>query len=93
MSMLIPLRSLLLKILEGLKLPANFKPSINCQIFEDNSGALKLATKPKITNQTKYFLVKWHFFWSHLCNGLISMIHKIDTQQQHADYLTKGPNS
>ena len=91
MRTLIPLRSLLLEILEGLKLPSNFKSSINCRVFEDNNGALQLATKQKITNRTKYFLVKWHFFWSHVRDGSIS-IHKIDTQEQRADYLTKGLN-
>ena len=91
MRTLLPLRSLLKEVLAVLKLPAEFDSTINCRVFEDNNGALLLATKQRITNRTKYFLVKWHFFWSHVRDGSID-IRKIDTQSQRADYLTKGLN-
>ena len=91
MRTLIPLRSLLLELIYGLNLPDQLKSSISCRVFEDNNGALTLATKQCITNRTKYFLVKWHFFWSHVREGTIE-IHKIDTHSQRADYLTKGLN-
>ena len=91
MRTLLPLRSILLEVLSILKLPDNFKSTINCRVFEDNNGALLLATKQRITNRTKYFLVKWHFFWGHVRDGSID-IQKIDTQNQRADYLTKGLN-
>ena len=89
MRTLLPLRSLLLEVLTVLKLPTDFDATVNCRVFEDNNGALLLATKQRITNRTKYFLVKWHFFWSHVRDGSIH-IQKIDTQSQRADYLTKG---
>jgi hypothetical protein len=91
MRTLIPLRSLLSELITGLNLPQQLKSSISCRVFEDNNGALTLATKQRITNRTKYFLVKWHFFWSHVRDGTIQ-IHKIDTKEQRADYLTKGLN-
>ena len=91
MRTLLPLRSLLIEVTNGLKLPTNFTSTISCSVFEDNNGALLLATKQRITNRTKYFLVKWHFFWSYVRNGTVE-IHKIDTQSQRADYLTKGLN-
>jgi hypothetical protein len=43
-------------------------------VFEDNNGALLLTTKQLITNQTKNFLAKWHFFWSYVQNGDIDVL-------------------
>ena len=91
MRTLLPLRSMLLEIADALRLPPQFKSTIQCRVFEDNNGALLLATKQRITNRTKYFLVKWHFFWSHVQSGEIDIL-KIDTKEQWADYLTKGLN-
>ena len=91
MRTLIPLRYMLVELVSILLLPAIFKSTIRCRVFEDNNGALLLATKQRITNRTKYFLVKWHFFWSHVQSGEID-IEKIDTKEQWADYLTKGLN-
>ena len=69
MRTLLPLRSLLGEFVNELKLPPDFKSTISCRVFEDNNGALLLATsKQRITNRTKYFLVKWHFFWRHVTN-------------------------
>ena len=89
MRTLLPLRALLLEVLTVLKLPTEFSSSISCRVFEDNNGALLLATKQRITNRTKYFLVKWHFFWSYVRDGTVT-VHKVDTLDQLADYLTKG---
>ena len=91
MRTLLPLRSMLIEVIGGLNLPSQFKSTIQCRVFEDNNGALLLATKQRITNRTKYFLVKWHFFWSHVQSGEIDVL-KIDTKEQWADYLTKGLN-
>lgn len=91
MRTLLPLKSMLSEIVVALNLPPQFKSTIRCRVFEDNNGALLLATKQRITNRTKYFLVKWHFFWSHVQNGEVVVL-KIDTKEQWADYLTKGLN-
>ena len=56
--------------------------------FEDNNGALELATAPKIRPRTKHIAVKYHHFRSHVQNGSIK-IKAIDTTQQQADLLTK----
>ena len=63
-------------------------------VFEDNNGALTLATLPCITPQSKFFAVKLHFFKEHVKteanpNGHIH-IQKIDTKDQLADVFTKG---
>ena len=65
--------------------------TIKCQVFEDNNGALLLAVNQRITNRTKYFQVKWHFFWQHVRDGTVAIV-KVDTQEQWADFLTKGLN-
>ena len=39
---------------------------IQARVFEDNQGALYLATNQRITDRTKYFHTKWHHFWSHV---------------------------
>ena len=91
MRTLLSLRSLHTEVVAALRLPPQFKSTIRCRVFEDNNGALLLATKQRITNRTKYFLVKWHFFWSHVSNGDVAVL-KIDTKEQWADYLKKGLN-
>ena len=63
-------------------------------VFEDNNGALTVATMPKITPQSKFFAVKLHFFKEHVRtdanpDGEV-VIHKIETDKQLADIMTKG---
>ena len=89
MRTLLPLRDLLGEICKELTLPPDFKSTIRCRVFEDNNGALLLANSQRLTNCTKYFLVKWHFFWSYVKTGAVQVV-KIDTKEQKADYLTKG---
>ena len=50
-------------------------------VFEDNNGALTVATLPRITPQSKFFADNPH--------GEIE-IHKIETNNQLADIMTKG---
>jgi hypothetical protein len=89
MRTLLPLRAMLLELIDSLRLPDALTSTVKCRVFEDNNGALLLATNQQITNRTKYFQVKWHFFWSHVRDGTIAII-KVDTQEQWADMLTKG---
>ena len=39
---------------------------LHLTIFEDNNGALALATAPKLTPRTKHIAVKYHFFKEHI---------------------------
>ena len=89
MRALLPLLALLKEVIKALLLPYNYRASIRARVFEDNNGALLLATNQRLTNRTKYFLVKWHFFWSYVKSGVVQVL-KIDTKEQRADYLTKG---
>jgi len=61
---------------------------VKCKVFEDNSGALTIATLPKILPHTKYFNTKYLPFREYLEQGKIS-IHSVSTKDQIADLLTK----
>jgi hypothetical protein len=97
MRSVIPIRELTLEVLSHLDLPKNLQTvakSLTTTIHEDNNSALTLATKQQVTSRTKHYLVKWHFFWSHVKSesnpdGTIEVKH-VDTKFQKADYLTKG---
>lgn len=69
-------------------------PKIHCKVFEDNSGALEMATVHKFRPRTKHLGTKWHFFRSFVTSGAKGgdmgiSIHKISTELQPADTLTK----
>ena len=60
-------------------------------IYEDNSSALNMALKQKITSRTKHWCVKYHFFWSYINeDDNNTKCECINTEFQKADYLTKG---
>jgi hypothetical protein len=48
--------------------------TIHARVFEDNNGAYLLATNLCITHCTKYYLVKWHFFWNAIHNGEVTVL-------------------
>ena len=66
-------------------------PTIKCQVFEDNSGALEMATNHKFRPRTKHLCVKLHHFRDYVSRGEI-IIKKINTALQLGDYLTKLVN-
>ena len=91
---IIPLRSLISEVLGYLKLPDSAS-EMHCTVFEDNQGAYLLATNQRLSPRTKYFNVKYHFFWSYVYNentnpGGWLLIVKCPTDKMNADYLTKG---
>jgi hypothetical protein len=67
------------------------KAEIHCKVFEDNSGALEIARNPKYRPRTKHLNCRLHHFRGYVEDKKIS-IHKIDTKEQLADYLTKPLN-
>ena len=64
------------------------QPVISCTLFEDNAGALQLATTHKTCPPTKHLALKYHHFCSHISLGLI-LILPINTFEQLADIFTK----
>ena len=91
---LLPLKRLVKTIAKVVTGDENVQVTTKSDVFEDNNGALTVATLPRITPQSKFFAVKLHFFREHVKtesnpNGEI-LIHKIETVNQLADIMTKG---
>ncbi len=85
---MLPIRRMIESAL-ALQLPSTLQATIHADVLKDNNGALLLATNHRITSRTKYLLVKWHFFWSHINYG-DAKVSKVPTELQDADYFTKG---
>ena len=64
------------------------RSTIRCRVFEDNSGALEMATVHKYRPRTKHINVKYHHFRDYVTRGEV-VIKPINTKQQPADILTK----
>ena len=64
------------------------KTKVHCKVFEDNSGAIEIAREDKYRPRTKHLNIRLHHFRTYIENGSIS-IHKIDSEDQPADLLTK----
>jgi transposase InsO family protein len=62
---------------------------VHATVFEDNQSAFYLATNQRITNRTRYFLAKWHWFWASY-NAKMFDIVKCPTELMLADYFTKS---
>ena len=58
-------------------------------IFEDNNGALILASTPKMTPRSKHIAIKYHFFCDAIRKG-IALIAPIQMEEQLADIFAKG---
>jgi hypothetical protein len=89
MRELLPLRELLKEMATAIGVSSVFEIRTHSKVFEDNNGALILASSPKMTPRSKHIAVKYHFFRSHVQKGEIK-IYKIDTKEQKADIFTKG---
>ena len=94
MRELLPLKRLVKTVAQIVTGDENVKIVTKSDVFEDNNGALTVATLPKITPQSKFFAVKLHFFREHVKTesnpqGEIH-IQKIESVNQLADIMTKG---
>jgi hypothetical protein len=94
MRELLPLKRLVETIAKIVTGDPHIKVNTLSDVFEDNSGALAVATLPKITPQSKFFAVKLHFFKEHVKtptnpNGTVN-IQKIESEKNIADIFTKG---
>lgn len=86
---LLPLKQMLIEATGHLKLTTAIRSTIRARAFEDNQGCYYLATNQRITNRTRWYLNKWHWFWQYVNNGFVT-IHEIDTSKQDGDYATKA---
>ncbi len=87
---LLPMRRVLREVGEKLKLDFAKPALVHSTIFEDNNGALSLATAPKLTPRTKHIAVKYHWFKSHIGEDKGFVIRKVELRDQKADIFTKG---
>jgi hypothetical protein len=101
MRAVIPIRETLLEMIKVVEMvdtngtyPFGMKDRLvkfQTVIHEDNSAALSLAVKQKVTSRTKHWCVKFHFFWSYVNNEKNNTkCVRVGTKEQRADYLTKG---
>lgn len=82
----------LLKEMKQLGFPiVSAKPIVHCKVFEDNSGAIEIASVHKFRPCTKHLNVKLHFFRDYIIRKEIT-VNSIHTSKQLADYLTKPVN-
>jgi hypothetical protein len=92
MRVLLPIRSLLIEMVEHIDFPPHlrlFDNNLLTTTHEDNTSALSLATDQHITSRTRHYHVRWHFFWQAVQDGAVKVIY-VETTNQEADYLTKG---
>ena len=64
------------------------KPKVFCRVFEDNSGALEIATVPKMRPRTKTINIKYHHFRQYVDRGEIE-VKAINSEDNPADMMTK----
>ena len=57
-------------------------------VFEDNEGAKHLAQNPKCTSNSKHIDVRHHLLRKLVFKGEFIIAH-VETDEQHADFLTK----
>jgi hypothetical protein len=86
---LIPLKSLVHEVASSLMDDATFLTTTYSSVFEDNNGALILATVPRMTPRSKHIAVPYHFFREHVTKGTIK-IFKVESSVNTADLFTKG---
>ena len=84
----IPLMALLKELKEQCFPVDQTKASIQCKVFEDNSGAIEVATNHKWHPRTKHLNCRLHHFWSYVPHSI--SIQHIPTDKQPADILTKA---
>jgi Reverse transcriptase (RNA-dependent DNA polymerase) len=64
-------------------------PTIHCNAFEDNAGAIEMAKCPKMRPRTKHLNIKYHHFREAVPDGKIE-INYVKSKLQIADLLTKA---
>ena len=87
---LLPTKELLKDTISNVGIPEDcLKFKTKCTVFEDNAGALQVATSPRMTPTSKFIAVKYHWFRQHVDSGEINIV-KVTSQEQQADMFTKG---
>ncbi len=85
----LPMRRLVTAVAKAITGEDQVESIAHSDVFEDNNGALTLATIPRMTPRSKHYGTKYHFFRQHVQSGELK-INKIATKEQLADIMTKG---
>ena len=86
---LIPLKNIIKEVIDNLGIDSEkLKFVSSFTIYEDNNGAIVVATSTRITPTSKHIDFKYHWFRQHV--GKEFMIRKIESENQNADIFTKG---
>ena len=86
---LLPLKSLIKEVIDNLGIDCeNLKFVSRPAIYDDNNGAIVVATSPRMTPTSKHIAVKYHWFRQHV--GKEFVIRNIESENQKADIFTKG---
>ena len=72
-----------------MKMESATPTTMHCAVFEDNIGALGLATSTRTTTRTRQIAVKYHFFSKHVGEGKGIMIQRVEYKEQKNDVFTK----
>ena len=82
------MKSLTKEVIDNLGIDSeNLKFVSSSTIYEDNNGAMVVATSPRMTPSSENISVKYHWFRQHV--GKEFVIRKIESENQKADIFTK----
>ena len=87
---IIPLLGLIKELKEVISREEN-TPKVYYSVFENNKGCIDMVKAPKMRPRTKYIVLNYHHFQSHIGNTL--SIQYIETRDQIADIFTKTLNN
>ena len=85
---LLPLKSLIKEVIDNMGIDSeNLKFVSISTIYEDNNGAIFVATSPRMTPTSKQISLKYHWFRQHV--GKEFVILKIDSENQKNDIFQR----
>ena len=89
---LLPLKSPIKELIDNLGNDNDtLKFLTSSTVYEENNGAILVATGPGMTSTSKYISVKYHWFRKNV--GKEFVIWKIESENKKADIFTKGLQS
>ena len=76
---LLPLKSIIKEVIDNLVIDCeNLKFVSSSTVYEDNNGAIVVATSPRMTPSSKHISVKYHWFRQNVGKGFV--IRKIESE-------------
>ena len=81
---LIPMCRLLAEVSKGLGLKVEKNAKLYSTVFEDNNGALSIASSPWMSPRTKHNAIKYHHFHESIGEEKVVILSKIDMTEQKA---------